>query len=100
MNALDKVEVSGEEEHGINLLKRSLGEPLNHIAINAGHEGDVVLRKVIDQDIDTTSLSSRWICIYIAVLVPEKCVVYLDNSINPTLSAAKAYYKWNSYRKN
>jgi chaperonin GroEL len=29
-------------------LKRALGEPLKHIAINAGHEGSVVLRKVMD----------------------------------------------------
>ncbi|MGD1972212.1 MAG: chaperonin GroEL [Desulfobacterales bacterium] len=48
MDALDKVEVSGEEKNGINLLKRALGEPLKHIAINAGHEGSVVLRKVMD----------------------------------------------------
>ncbi|MBW2439000.1 MAG: chaperonin GroEL [Deltaproteobacteria bacterium] len=48
MDALDKVEVSGEEKNGIKLLKRALGEPLKHIAINAGHEGSVVLRNVID----------------------------------------------------
>jgi chaperonin GroEL len=48
MDALDKVEVSGEEKNGINLLKRALGEPLKHIAINAGHEGSVVLRKVME----------------------------------------------------
>jgi chaperonin GroEL len=48
MDALDKVEVSGEEKNGINLLKRAIGEPLKHIAINAGHEGSVVLRKVMD----------------------------------------------------
>jgi chaperonin GroEL len=48
MSSLDKVDVSGEEKAGINLLKRALGEPLKHIAINAGHEGAVVLRKVMD----------------------------------------------------
>ncbi|UCE52893.1 MAG: chaperonin GroEL [Desulfobacterales bacterium] len=48
MDALDKVEVSGEEKNGINLLKRALGEPLKHIAINAGYEGSVVLRKVLE----------------------------------------------------
>ena len=48
MNALDKVEAVGEEKNGINLLKRALGEPLKHIGINAGHEGSVVLRKVMD----------------------------------------------------
>ncbi|MGD8264495.1 MAG: chaperonin GroEL, partial [Desulfobacterales bacterium] len=48
LDALDKVKVSGEEKNGINLLKRAIGEPLKHIAVNAGHEGSVVLRKVMD----------------------------------------------------
>ena len=48
IEALDKVKVSGEEKNGINLLKKALGEPLKHIAINAGFEGSVVLRKVMD----------------------------------------------------
>jgi chaperonin GroEL len=48
MDALDKVDVFGEEKNGMNLLKRALGEPLKHIAINAGQEGSVVLRKVMD----------------------------------------------------
>jgi chaperonin GroEL len=46
MNILDKVEISGEENAGINILKRALGEPLKYIAINAGYEGSVVLQKV------------------------------------------------------
>ena len=45
-DALDKVAVSGEEKDGINLLKKAIGEPLKYIAINAGLEGSVVLRKV------------------------------------------------------
>jgi chaperonin GroEL len=48
LDALDKVKVSGEEKNGINLLKQAIGEPLKHIAVNAGHEGSVVLRKVMD----------------------------------------------------
>jgi hypothetical protein len=48
LDALDKVKVSEEEKNGINLLKRAIGEPLKHIAVNAGHEGSVVLRKVMD----------------------------------------------------
>ena len=48
LDALDKVKVSGEEKNGINLLKKAIGEPLKHIAVNAGHEGSVVLRKVMD----------------------------------------------------
>jgi len=48
LGVLDKVKVSGEEKNGINLLKRAIGEPLKHIAVNAGYEGSVVLRKVMD----------------------------------------------------
>jgi chaperonin GroEL len=48
IGVLDKVAVSGEEKDGINLLKKALGEPLKYIAINAGLEGSVVLRKVME----------------------------------------------------
>jgi len=45
---LNRLDVSGEERNGFNLMKRVLGEPLKQIAINAGHEGTVVLRKVLE----------------------------------------------------
>ena len=48
MDSLEKVTVSGEERNGINLLKKAIGEPLKHIAVNAGFEGSVVLRKVME----------------------------------------------------
>jgi chaperonin GroEL len=48
LKALDRVESSEEEHAGIKLLSRSLGEPLKQIAANAGHEGSVVLRKVLE----------------------------------------------------
>jgi len=48
IDAMENVEVSGEEKNGINLLKKALGEPLKYIAINAGYEGSVVLRKVLE----------------------------------------------------
>jgi chaperonin GroEL len=44
---LDKVQVSGDQEEGINILKRALTAPLSQIAVNAGHEGQVVLNKVL-----------------------------------------------------
>jgi len=47
-STLDKVAVTGEEKSGITLLKKALGKPLTHIAINASHEGSVVLRKVME----------------------------------------------------
>ncbi len=44
--ALDKVKVDGDEEIGINILKRVLEEPLRQISENAGLEGSIVIQKV------------------------------------------------------
>ena len=44
--ALDKVKLEHDEQIGVNIVKRSLEEPLRMIASNAGHEGAVVLAKV------------------------------------------------------
>ena len=52
IHALDKTEVSDEERDGVELLKRALCEPLRRIASNAGHEGSVVLRKVLEGKAD------------------------------------------------
>jgi len=52
MNALDKIEASGEEKSGIEILKRALSEPLRQIAENAGYEGSVVYGKVIEGKAD------------------------------------------------
>jgi chaperonin GroEL len=48
LKALEKVEVSGEEKIGIQILRQAMSEPLRRIAENAGHEGPVVLNKVIE----------------------------------------------------
>jgi chaperonin GroEL len=46
---LDGLNASGgDEKSGLEILKRALGEPLRQIAINAGQEGSVVYRKVLD----------------------------------------------------
>ncbi|HOG06727.1 MAG: chaperonin GroEL [Syntrophales bacterium] len=37
-----------EEQHGINIVKRALEEPLRQIAVNAGFEGSIVVEKVKD----------------------------------------------------
>ncbi|HLW79998.1 MAG TPA: chaperonin GroEL [Terriglobia bacterium] len=43
---LEKLKAEGDEQIGINIVKRSLEEPLRLIAANAGHEGAVVVEKV------------------------------------------------------
>ena len=44
--ALDKLKVEGDEQIGVNIVKRALQEPLRQIAENAGEEGAIVLGKV------------------------------------------------------
>src|SRR5437879_1928070 len=44
--ALEKLKLDGDEQIGVNIVKRALEEPLRMIASNAGHEGAVVLGKV------------------------------------------------------
>jgi chaperonin GroEL len=44
--ALDKVEVIGDEIVGVNIIRRSLEEPLRTLANNAGVEGSVVVMEV------------------------------------------------------
>jgi chaperonin GroEL len=46
--ALDKVKAEGDEQIGINIVKRAITEPLRMIAENAGEEGAVVLGKVLE----------------------------------------------------
>jgi len=44
--ALEKLKAEGDEQIGINIVKRALEEPLRLIAVNAGWEGAVVAEKV------------------------------------------------------
>ncbi len=47
IDALDGVKVDDDDEnHGINIIRRALEEPLRQIAYNAGHEGSIVVEKV------------------------------------------------------
>jgi chaperonin GroEL len=44
--ALDKMKLEGDQKIGVDLVKRSLEEPIRQIANNAGQEGSVVTEKV------------------------------------------------------
>jgi chaperonin GroEL len=48
VSALDKLNVEGDEQIGVNIVKRALVEPLRQIAENSGEEGAIVLGKVND----------------------------------------------------
>src|ERR1700726_599743 len=48
ISALEKMKVEGDEQIGVNIVKRALQEPLRQIAENAGEEGAIVIGKIND----------------------------------------------------
>jgi len=46
VSAFDKLDLSGDEATGVNIVRVALSAPLRQIAINAGLEGGVVVEKV------------------------------------------------------
>ena len=48
IKALEKMKLEGEEQLGVDLIKRALQEPVRQIANNAGFEGSVVVQRVME----------------------------------------------------
>ena len=48
LKVLENAGLKGEEKSGISILKSALTQPLRQISENAGHEGSVVLNKVLE----------------------------------------------------
>jgi chaperonin GroEL len=46
LSVLDKVKLEGDQQTGVNILRRALEEPARRIAINAGQDGSVIVQKV------------------------------------------------------
>jgi len=46
ISALGKVEASGDEQVGVDIVRRALEEPLRQLAMNAGREGSIIVEKV------------------------------------------------------
>jgi len=46
LSALEKLKLVGDEQVGVNIVRRALEEPLRQIVANAGHEGAIVAEKV------------------------------------------------------
>jgi chaperonin GroEL len=76
--SLDKLKSEGDEQTGINIVKRAITEPLRMIAENAGEEGAVVLGKVLeakDQNFGYNAFSGEYEDLVKAgVLDPTKVV--------------------------
>jgi chaperonin GroEL len=43
---LDALKLEGEKQFGVNIVKKSLEDPLRWIAMNAGHDGSIIIEKV------------------------------------------------------
>jgi chaperonin GroEL len=46
LRALEKLKLHDDEAIGVNIVKRALEEPLRQIALNAGHEGALIVGRV------------------------------------------------------
>jgi chaperonin GroEL len=46
LHALDKLKLSEAQQYGVNILRKSLEEPMRWIAQNAGYDGSIVIEKV------------------------------------------------------
>jgi chaperonin GroEL len=43
---LDTLKLTGDQQIGVNIVKRAIEEPMRWIATNAGHEGSIVVQRV------------------------------------------------------
>jgi chaperonin GroEL len=48
--ALDKAKAKGDEATGVDIVRRALSAPLKQIAVNAGTNGSIVERQVLEKD--------------------------------------------------
>jgi chaperonin GroEL len=82
--ALDKLQVEGDLQIGVNIIRRALEEPLRQIAYNAGHEGSVIVERVreMKQDFGFNALKEEYEdMIKAGILDPTKVVrIALQNA--------------------
>ncbi len=46
ISKLDEVKMEGEREFGVKIVKKALEDPIRWIAMNAGHDGSIIVEKV------------------------------------------------------
>ncbi len=82
--ALGELKLDGDLQIGVNIIKRSLEEPLRQIADNAGYEGSIVVEKVkdLEQDMGFNALTEKYEnMVKSGVLDPTKVVrIALQNA--------------------
>jgi chaperonin GroEL len=77
LKALNAIKAEGDQQVGINIVKRAIEEPLRWIAQNAGQEGSIVVQKVKDggDDFGYNALTDKYEDLVAAgVIDPAKVV--------------------------
>lgn len=59
MKALESLSLEGDQQVGVNIVRRALEEPIRQIAINAGKEGAEVLSKVRSADTEAIGYNAK-----------------------------------------
>jgi chaperonin GroEL len=82
--SLEKLQLEGDQQIGVNIVKRAIEEPLRQIAGNAGFEGSVVVEKVkeMKQEFGFNALAEKYEdMIKAGILDPTKVVrIALQNA--------------------
>jgi len=88
--AIEKLKLHDDEAVGVGIVKRALEEPARQIALNAGHEGAVVIGKIRESRtklrLQTPTLASTATWSRLGSLTPAKSPASLCRT--PRLSLA------------
>ena len=57
--ALADLKLDGDQQIGVNIIRRALEEPMRWIATNAGQEGSIVVQKVREQPADADGFNAQ-----------------------------------------
>jgi chaperonin GroEL len=57
--SLADLKLDGDQQIGVNIIRRALEEPMRWIASNAGHEGSIVVQKVREQTVDEEGFNAQ-----------------------------------------
>src|SRR6202035_5793107 len=59
ISAIDKLKLHDDEAVGVGIVRRALEEPARQIALNAGHEGAVVIGKIRESKDDNFGFNAE-----------------------------------------
>ena len=59
ITALNELKLDGDQQIGVNIIKRAIEEPMRWIANNAGVEGSIVVQKVFEQKEETWGFNAQ-----------------------------------------